>query len=424
MNKRLSNTALKYFNTLSSINSLLFLTIFLLPTHFFFVWRPEWSYWNGILVDYWAPKVWISTLSVVFLWFFSLMEQVATRGKPFETPKKRLFLLWQNHRFLILGFFLWLTITFLQILNAPRPWASVSWLLNLLMGPIALGLWLNIFSSVSQKQKTLSFVIFTALFQGLIGLYQAIWQQEVAGYWFLGEPDFHPYAGLAVSELTSAWRYLPYGTTAHPNVLAGWLVAGLIGVTILRKQLKHRGILIGVAALLLSALLATESFSGILTLLVLSVVLFLTKTPALRRIIPWFIWGQFLFFLCLPLVVTTQWNSLQRRKVLLLETPTLISSHPWGMGPLQHLGSYRPETLKGLQAFSTQPIHNFWVIFTIESSIWILLLLLFILYREQINYPRLSLLFIPILSLDHYVYTLNSGWYLLLILSMFFNKET
>ena len=65
------------------------------------------------------------------------------------------------------------------------------------------------------------------LIQTPLAIYQNITQHQVFGYWFLGEPTLNVSPEIAKTDLPGSVRILPYGTTPHPNILAGISVASV-----------------------------------------------------------------------------------------------------------------------------------------------------------------------------------------------------
>ena len=88
-----------------------------------------------------------------------------------------------------------------------------------------------------QMTKARKPLIAALIFQSILAIGQWFNQGSLLGYWFLGETTLTYTANIAK---TSVWpfeglRILPYGTTPHPNVLAGWALVSLLILLRLRK---------------------------------------------------------------------------------------------------------------------------------------------------------------------------------------------
>ncbi len=70
-------------------------------------------------------------------------------------------------------------------------------------------------------------IVFSHLFQAVIAFWQFVTQHSVGSYyWLLGEPNLSLSFGLSRGSFGNLGeKILPYGTTAHPNILAAWLVS-------------------------------------------------------------------------------------------------------------------------------------------------------------------------------------------------------
>ena len=188
--------------------------IFLIPSNLFYVLSEYGSRIHGLQIDYLLPKLHASDLCIaalVCLWLFEHRKQsIVPFFKDFFTSKKAVVLL-----VLVVG------ITARQ-LSTTHPlqavFAFVSWTKLALLGYI---LWQK--RAVVHSLATYATLAVTVLFQSLVAVWQFSTQQSIAGYWFLGETNLSSFAGLAKTAWGGAEQVLPYGTTAHPNVLAGFL---------------------------------------------------------------------------------------------------------------------------------------------------------------------------------------------------------
>jgi hypothetical protein len=425
----------KYIHILLAI--VFIITVFLLPSNLFLVWRIPTAYINGHFIDYLAPKIYLSQLFIWYLWLATLL---ATRGRSLQIANFRLSRVWSIIMVSIV------TILVVRIATQ-KDIATLSWLFNFFTGPVLFALWLWRRESTSLKNLLWPALILTTTFQAIVGIIQFFIQSELAGYWFLGEPTLHPSLPLAFDTISSVRTILPYGTTPHPNVLAGWLVIGMLSILIYWYiSKKHIPWLVISGLVQVSCLWLTQSWSAILSLLFLLWMSWLVSHnwhqrfgfPSFKKlsfgiilaaITFWLTWWQWFPALTmnlssnLPLEIT----SFSRRITLATTTLELIPRFPLGMS----LPGYFQEIF---QAENTvigtrflQPVHHAGLLIVILSGMWVILLPFIILIKAQKYYPLLflvSLLILPIFNLDHYLSTLISGQYILILILYFFNILT
>lgn len=87
-----------------------------------------------------------------------------------------------------------------------------------------LGLFLFSHPKILTSKITHLTLVGTLLFQSLLAIFQFHTQRSFSNYLFLGETNLANYSGLAKGVFDGAEKILPYGTTAHPNILGGVLV--------------------------------------------------------------------------------------------------------------------------------------------------------------------------------------------------------
>lgn len=406
---------------------LFYITIFLLPTNLFRVWRPADAYLAGHFIDYLAPKLYLSQLAIGSLWLFTLLS---TRGRAhlwahFPFLRRAAVLLVSLSCFVVAHFLWWQDLS------------VVWWSLTFLTGPVALGLWLVLFPVWRTVGLWRSLLVATT-FQASVGLYQTWWQKSVGGFWFLGEPSFGPERGLALSHWGAA-TYLPYGTTPHPNVLAAWIITGILSLNIIVYINKKMTLFEIMAAVILGvALWFTESWTAWLTL-----PLFLASGPVVR----WLEQRRFglssvkkgaLGLVIMSQVIWLSWpywwsspatlpglapESITRRVHLQRKALELLQEHPWSYSLKNTYQSvFEAETRYSGTRF-LQPVHHAGLYIVIVFGICSILLLSFFMYFDQKYYPLVFLVFLgasPIFNLDHYLTSLLSGQYILLFVLAYF----
>lgn len=405
-------------------------SIISLSLNVFLVWRPEWSYWQGHFIDYWAPKLSLSQLTLWFLWGIHLFRRLragTTRGKQPTEANFRHILTRPTYLFFIFG----IGSLILRQFFSSHPWSAGVWLFALLTGPALLALYLW---RVRPKKTVVIYALLIGIgLQAVLGLYQYVFQSNLAPYWLFGEPLFQYKNLLATSTFSSQVLVLPYGGTPHPNILAAWLTAGIL--LVLWSQWGKVLWRLPLFLLFLSVLFLTESYSAWLTLILgiffmrfqrhfswnrkwISPTWVLASLTVLITLI--FTLGVLLWPTEISGKTRNFWDqtSFSRRQNLLAIGFREIPTHLWGTGWNQHLTTYSPLDKAELQPGFIQPIHNVWVIFVIESGIWTLFIATAFLAIVQKKYSYLiAVLFIlsPIFSLDHYFYTHISGQFLFIL---------
>ena len=60
--------------------------------------------------------------------------------------------------------------------------------------------------------------------QSFLAYFQFFWQKNFLAYQFLGESNLNNFAGISHAYVFGREMVLAYGSTAHPNILAGFIV--------------------------------------------------------------------------------------------------------------------------------------------------------------------------------------------------------
>lgn len=399
-----------------------FLTCLTLPSALAKTWRPPWSYLDGVFIDYWAPSLSASTIGVLLLWAIFLAGDSKNRAATivkfrsfFRSPLQ-----------------LAVTILFFFFLIG-RPlftaFPQISWVFlgESLMGPLLFlfYLWTDRKFARNRLKNGLLLAIF---WQSLLAWQQIFTQSPLGPYWLTGEPRFTSGSFLTKSEISSVVRALPYGSTPHPNVLAGWLLLGILICKSARNSVRN----ILICVLFVLTLLATESVAGVISLPLL---LFLSENQmVLQKILS----GKPLMApLGITLASTILWQlalllpasftnapSVSRR-IALLDSVFLKSNAWWlsGTSLIQQLSLTKGAMLSSFQGRFLQPVHSSIVSLVIDLGFGVFLLLYvfsILGLRSYSSFFWILLGVLPIFSLDHFAMTTLSGQFLVLILPLFF----
>ncbi|PIR59330.1 MAG: hypothetical protein COU69_01040 [Candidatus Pacebacteria bacterium CG10_big_fil_rev_8_21_14_0_10_56_10] len=282
----------------------------------------------------------------------------------------------------------------------------------------------------------------SVIVQSLVGLGQVVTQRSVAGYWLLGEPTLRFQPGLALSSLGGAERLLPYGTTAHPNVLAGFLAVALL---ILATGWSRRrpatvsdwaaGGLIVVALMLGGVVLAlTQSISGWLVMVGGAVLWWgrrgyrpnaagsgqRTAGGATKAAVV----GLLAVLVVVPVTIAILADvfptsaSLARRARLQTAAGAVVGRYPLaGVGLNSFTAELEnvvasPELRREVVRF-VQPVHNVgWLVLSeggVLAAWWLGRWWTLVSPRTRRNLVLTGAVLLPALSLDHYLWTLPAG---------------
>ncbi len=259
-------------------------------------------------------------------------------------------------------------------------------------------------------QKILKTSLLSSLiFQSLLAFYQFFFQQQLFGYLFLGETNLEQYYNLA-----KGWqeKILAYGTTAHPNVLAGWAVLSwwlLIKKTELNKYWKTISTICVIAILLF-----TQSISALLAFLLALLTIFLKLNNKTLLIL------SSIIIISAPVSIgflakRSNNPSIWRRHYLNQAAINMIKNKPlFGVG-INHFTIFVEKFAEKQEIVRfVQPAHHFLLLWTAETGILgILILILIILQlwqnKQQTELLTFLLIISPILALDHYLLTISTG---------------
>lgn len=401
--------------------------LFTVPSNLFLILSERFSYVHGLQIDYLLPKFYASDLVILVLSGWLIATKQLTWPKPSQLRPATSF------TWVLIGLTgLLVGAQFFSSHPLPAVWqvlkiSEMLWLVWLLaqLWPRLQPSWLLVATNAS------------LIFQAGLGLLQFTNQRSVAGYWLLGEPDLSRHLGLAKQVLLGQNSILPYGTTAHPNVLGGFLVLfllinwSLVGPTP-GKKLAPVGRL--TLALLASTLIAcltlwlTQSWSALLAL-VLAALIFKTK-PDVKQLVVLIIASCLLaliFFANLPNSSDPSWY---RRQYLNQAALTMLKTHPLtGVG----LNNFTAQVENFSQTREvvrfSQPAHHTPLLIASETGFLGLLVIGGWLIQLKTKPKWLEALILatswtlPILVLDHYLFTLQTGL-LLFVLLVIIGKKT
>lgn len=386
--------------------------IFLAPLNLFFKWHETEAYVGGIFTDYLVQKLWLGEIPVLLTIIIWLVGKIRGEQKKIQPFLKK------NAAWLILLLFLGAR-QFFSTAPIVSLWFFTKLLEWLLFGWCLIDVWPNLRHRLIQTA-----LLLTIVFQGFITTAQFIHQQPLFDYQVLGETRFAGAINVARAEFKTGEKILPYGTTAHPNILAGVMVlAGAWWLTQRAISQKKLGWLeLGIVALVSWSIFLTQSTSALIswTLFLLwqewswlqargtNIALgLLILTPAVLLFAP----------------TTWQTESFFRRNLLNAHAVTEFFKQPLiGVGLNQFTGTMANLTGQASDQFIRfiQPAHHVPLLWLAETGL-LGLVLIWSLFKK-INWTKPTpwlLTLTPLLSLDHYLLTQWVGGLLLTIIIVY-----
>ncbi|MBU1499701.1 hypothetical protein KKE48_02435, partial [Patescibacteria group bacterium] len=243
--------------------NLFYLILFLLPVNLAKHFPVPSSYVSGILVDYLIPTLYLTDILIILLLIFWLLEKKTTtncNGRYFQALF--LFLLCLLPSVIFANSFIHALYKYLKIIEFSL-----------------FGLWIYHHRLTLSPTIVVKSVTLAVLFQSLLAIGQWLRQSSLFGYWFFGEQPYNPATpGIdKIIWLDGSLKIPPLATFPHPNVLAGFLVIGLVFILqgLSLKAFKDRPywkIFLSLSLVLgLAALFLTFSLSAWLAFLLITV---------------------------------------------------------------------------------------------------------------------------------------------------------
>lgn len=409
---------------------------FLIPSNLFLSFPTGAEYIRGLRVDYLIPKVYASDFVSVMVIVSYLFVKRNTIQRAFGKFNFRT--LFQPS--ILISILLGMTFVVRQLVSA-EPLIS-------LIALIHIGLLLTVSVILyklrrSIEVKTVFFaLIATLIFQSSVGLFQWITQHSVSGYLFFGESNFSHPLGLAKTIWKGRELILPYGTTAHPNILGGVLAVYLVSALHLFGTLKltrsYSILLICTAVVSCGTLVLTQSLSACLALIIgVGLVMYQRRVPNVRNkllsikvshlLVLWIFFSiMSVLFVQFFASMYTENDSLSRRTILNSAALELFLQNPvFGVG-LSNFTIHLDETVSygKVRLPFLQPAHNVLVLLLAEVGILGTALLLST-NKQKWLFSRVSvllLMLLPLAVLDHYLFTIQTGRVLTAITPLLFMK--
>lgn len=409
----------------------------LLPTQLGKHFWPNLSIVSGIRIDYLSPTLYVTDVllillfaSFLFRYFRSVKDTNGIRNAIAKSGKKNIFLI------LILVVFISSNVLF-----ATRPLLTVYGYIKLSEFIL---LTFYIAKTIKSRSQFISLsVLFTIglLFESVLAILQYINQGSLNGiFYFFGERSFTGVTpGIANASINGALVLRPYATFPHPNVLAAYLLVGL--VLVWNYIVKNKGMymqVLGGVTLFIGSIALLLTFGRVVILLWAFLVVFVLInsfrgkfTSARTKIFVSFflcvcVLGMFLLPVTREVINRLDQTSLSDESVterveLLTASWKMIQMHPFtGVGLDNFIPSLAPIQKPMPLGLYLQPVHNIFVLILAETGIIGFVLFLWIFVRtiirvnnQPIEIRAILFLLISIIVItgmfDHYWLTLQQG---------------
>jgi len=377
---------------------LITISIILAPVNLFFRWLENKAYLNGLFSDYLLAKIWLAEIPIVIVLALWILELIKNKSINFSKNKIFIFLI---------------AIIFIR-----QPFAKYSLLAIIsffrFFELILFGLFLKE-KSKSLNKKLINFsLVFILFFQIFLSNAQFFLQRNIFDYSVIGETQLTSSINIAKLNFKQGLLIAPYGSMAHPNILAGFLL--IISIVILRRiKNNYFGWLI--ISLVSWTLFLTQSYSAISGMIIF---LILQSHECLKKKL-----SYKLFFTGLILIPIGLFLIDQKQEIISVKRRVFLNSQAiniWlknillGTGLNNFIYHLKTKSSSELVRF-IQPAHN--VILLMIAEMGLLGATLIFKTRNWIkNNIPLETLFIllPIMSLDHYFLTQWIGGWLIMVL--------
>ncbi len=423
---------------------LFYLVILFLPTQLGKHFWPDFSYVQGIRVDYLSPTLYITDIlifSLFILWMVSMFKIFTSRIRNNESRIRGKTVI-HNSYFLILP----AVFLLLGIVMSRSPLAGWYGLLKLFEFCF-LGIYVA-YEVKFKKDFILIATIFSAgvLFESFLAIAQFINKGSIGGlFYFFGERTFNAQTpGIANASLDGQVVLRPYGTFSHPNVLAGHLTIALaivisnfqFQISNFKKIMFYMSLVLGSLALLLAMSRVTIALWLVIVMLNLFIMFngIRNKKLGTRNKKPIIHYSLFIILLFVGILIlspissrfanlsSTDESVVVREKLVESSFAMIKDSPVFGVGInnfLINLPFYQKPTTTSLFTY-LQPVHNIFFLIATQTGIvglsffaWFIFITTRRIKNEKfiIHNSLFIILFIVLVlgMFDHYFLTLQQG---------------
>lgn len=389
---------------------LLFFLLLFLPTQLGKFSFFDFSYVNGVRVDYLAPAIFLSDILSILI--FLAHRSIITRFIQNNAYKLACIGLLVAINIILskhseLALFRSIKLFELSLLAVVFSQTNISF--RFMAIPLFIGAGIELFLSIVQLNQSSSL-------QGI--------------FYFLGERYFTlSMPGIATASLNGVEFVRPYGTFSHPNSMAGFYL--LIYSYFLNKKEKlpiqlYIGIISASSALVFISFSKTAIFAYIVITMMHAIK---TKSKCIVCSV-----GKILSFIAFSLVflsAQTDPATLEKRIVLLDHAAQIFYKNMLLGTGLGHYLYFESQFSYRYSYFSLQPVHNTLVLFVTEAGIllvgWLFVVTKKLLVRvfSDVSNRYVIIAFLITSFFDHYWYTLQQNILLFaLMMGVMFSQKT
>lgn len=391
-----------------------YLLVLLVPTQLGRHFWPNFSFVQGIRVDYLSPTIYLTDILLVLLLLSWIFTKLSTFNFQLSTCLRRYWLL------IVLA----PIVIGIGIYSSSNPFAGLFGVIRLFEF-FLLGVYIAKTINTRAEINRIIFLLAVGLvFESMLAIGQFINQGSLGSlFWFFGERTFTSGTiGIAQAIINGELILRPYGTFPHPNVLAGFLLIVMTMIIPSKRIFFLASLLIGSVAL-------------ILTMSRIAIILWaMTLVGWFLRRFKYRIFQALVFIIItISIVAMLLWPRLTslsltdeafvRRQELAVAAINMIRTHPlFGVG----INNFLVNLPNFQQTKSTllylQPVHNIYLLIAVETGIigfsifvWFMIKTFKQLIKSNKfsilnSQPSIILLVILILGFfDHYFLTLQSG---------------
>lgn len=381
----------------SKLHKIIFvLLILLFPSQLNYFFWPDFSFVNGVRVDYLAPAIY-------FLDFLIILFIATSKADVFTKINKKFVIV-----FLLI--FLINTIFSLSPLVTVYRFARIA--LFILLG---LSIFFDDQNHKFFKSALRNYLPVTLLWLLILSLLQFTAGKSVGGlFYFLGERSFN-ISSPSISQTVYFGNVFlsPYATLPHPNVLMAIFFGTFLALTKINKN-RYLSVLIFLFCTTIFLLTQTYYVFLIGLFLFLNKVFLKIKTEVVIIL-------SVLIFAFLPQLVSYDLAesmafppSVAERALLLTESTKIILEYPIiGVGLGNHLTKVGADSTYSIphlfERYWLQPVHNVWFLLASELGLVVIALLIFLTakFLRKRDGVGLLILFVLLTSLlDHFWITL------------------
>lgn len=419
-------------------NGLGVLLVLLIPSQLGLHFWPEWSFIDGVRVDYFSPTIYVTDVLIFGLLLLFVVQRVSEEKRREFSIKK------YGKTFIFSALFLLFVLVNVGYSYSPAV-SIYKWIKVVEFG--FLGWWTaqNLkFNVYSLQLATL--LLATVFYESVLAIWQFSRQSSIGGMWYLlGERTFNSSTpGIANAFINGELVLRPYGTFSHPNVLGGFLGLTLPVALIhfLHNSRKfnagRRLVVAGVMGIGLMALLLTLSRGAILFGALCFVTVFYKYSRQITKT------TMALMVVVLVMAGTVIWPRLQALRVefesiVVRQETNDVAIERWRQSPIFGTGLGTSPLYRILReqkarnySLSSQPTHSIYLLVLAETGLIGFGLLAGTVFWAGWRLWRKGkiLIFTPLLFMltlgifDHYWLTLQQGQLMFVLVLSVALRET